>query len=576
MTDAGLSLYFYREGVDFTLPEEFPSLPKIPLLARTDEANRCLDGLYATVDRPEDADYIVFPYDLSPVLFRLRTLVAHFFIKTLPLFREYESRHVFLASHDRGQPLCTDAVIFTRDPRRSNADDGSVLTLPHFPKRHVLDKAPELEFSKLRYDVCFIGAQSDPVRARAIASIAKRKDIRYFFHYPNTTDWADKQTSYLHMEDEKKKREMEMVYVNNMRKSWAVLCPRGMGSSSVRFYETLCMGRIPVHISDEYVFPFADEIDYSRFCIDIPESAVDVVGEVLAQWFRKKTPEDLERMCREARATWERYFRPEDAKRIMVEQLRRHKAAPGPVQADKYVALPDERGRGERTGYAPGFFDRLEIDNKQTWFNRKLKIGKSPLDPSGVMNECNGVSCYLAPQDIRFLMEIGRQAPPNAAILEIGSWMGGSSIALANGLMASRNLGGVIYAVDTWMGSSEHQKFDFIQDDAMYEMFLDNIRKNLAHLFVRPVRAPSLEAAGQFRDGGLDVVFIDGDHSYTCCLEDLEAWYPKVKPGGLVLGHDYWPQTNNGVCRAAREFAGRHGVTLLEPPDLRFFVFRKP
>jgi hypothetical protein len=49
----------------------------------------------------------------------------------------------------------------------------------------------------------------------------------------------------------------------------------------------------------------------------------------------------------------------------------------------------------------------------------------------------------------------------------------------------------------------------------------------------------SVEAAKQFEDGYFDFVYIDADHSYKGVTEDLEAWYPKVRKGGMIAGHDY-------------------------------------
>lgn len=53
------------------------------------------------------------------------------------------------------------------------------------------------------------------------------------------------------------------------------------------------------------------------------------------------------------------------------------------------------------------------------------------------------------------------------------------------------------------------------------------------------VRKKSLEAAKDVRDGSLDLVYIDGNHSETYVRQDLEAWAPKVRRGGIVAGHDY-------------------------------------
>jgi len=54
----------------------------------------------------------------------------------------------------------------------------------------------------------------------------------------------------------------------------------------------------------------------------------------------------------------------------------------------------------------------------------------------------------------------------------------------------------------------------------------------------------------------LDVLFIDGDHSYGSVSADLEAWAKKVRPGGLVLLHDADCPAFPGVRQAIEEFCG--------------------
>jgi len=44
--------------------------------------------------------------------------------------------------------------------------------------------------------------------------------------------------------------------------------------------------------------------------------------------------------------------------------------------------------------------------------------------------------------------------------------------------------------------------------------------------------------AGNVKDGSLDFVFIDADHRYEAVIKDLAAWVPKLKPGGMLCGHD--------------------------------------
>ena len=78
---------------------------------------------------------------------------------------------------------------------------------------------------------------------------------------------------------------------------------------------------------------------------------------------------------------------------------------------------------------------------------------------------------------------------------------------------------------------------------------------------------PGLSAivALQFADGTFDFVYIDADHTYEGVRDDLEAWWPKVKPGGVLGGHDYILRRNPhglvfGVVPALHEFIGRHDL----------------
>ena len=66
----------------------------------------------------------------------------------------------------------------------------------------------------------------------------------------------------------------------------------------------------------------------------------------------------------------------------------------------------------------------------------------------------------------------------------------------------------------------------------------------------------SLEAASRFDDASLDFVFIDAAHEKDAVLADIKAWLPKVKKGGVIAGHDYYPENPEycGVAAAVHEF----------------------
>lgn len=74
------------------------------------------------------------------------------------------------------------------------------------------------------------------------------------------------------------------------------------------------------------------------------------------------------------------------------------------------------------------------------------------------------------------------------------------------------------------------------------------------------VQGESVSVALRFRNN-LDFVFIDADHSYEGVREDIIAWFPKLKPGGLLCGHD-WDHPDHagewGVREAVEEFVVEH------------------
>ena len=130
-------------------------------------------------------------------------------------------------------------------------------------------------------------------------------------------------------------------------------------------------------------------------------------------------------------------------------------------------------------------------------------------------------------------------------IIEIGSWIGQSIAFLAvEAINSGKNIR--VVSIDSFLGNV-HNTNEIIDYD-QWGIF----RKNLESVWKDLVVIKSLSdiAADYFFD--VDFVFIDADHSLNAIRKDLKAWWPKVRVGGTMAGHDY---AHPPVRQAIEEFS---------------------
>lgn len=147
--------------------------------------------------------------------------------------------------------------------------------------------------------------------------------------------------------------------------------------------------------------------------------------------------------------------------------------------------------------------------------------------------------------------------------VEIGVHKGRLSgrLLVANGAM-------FLHMVDPWADSGDtyRQTDDYIasytqqEHDSAMRKALEEVMPFEGRYKVH--RMTSEQAAPLFEPESLDFVFIDGDHSYEACSLDIRLWWPKLKIGGLLSGHDYTDEKNFGVIRAVNEFVGERELRL--------------
>jgi hypothetical protein len=149
-------------------------------------------------------------------------------------------------------------------------------------------------------------------------------------------------------------------------------------------------------------------------------------------------------------------------------------------------------------------------------------------------------------------------------LVELGTHTGASFFCFCQA-MAEMNIDGTCYAVDTWEGDKHSGGYD----NSVFQSVDNHLRdfyRGIAYL----LRMTFDEAVNHFNDASIDLLHIDGLHTYDAVKHDFETWYPKVRAGGLVLLHDIEARWGDcGVWRfweelqsAHQTFEFRHGFGL--------------
>jgi len=130
-----------------------------------------------------------------------------------------------------------------------------------------------------------------------------------------------------------------------------------------------------------------------------------------------------------------------------------------------------------------------------------------------------------------------------SVIVELGVHKGDSLFSMAEAC-AESNLKTKLYGIDHWQGDSQSGYYD----NDVYDYVVgvqDNYFKQ-----VELVRSTFNDALKLFTDSSIDILHIDGFHTYEATKNDFEKWFPKVKNNGVILLHDIASKNENfGVCK---------------------------
>lgn len=167
----------------------------------------------------------------------------------------------------------------------------------------------------------------------------------------------------------------------------------------------------------------------------------------------------------------------------------------------------------------------------------KMQKEYNPNVSQNLINILNKIPGYLINMQIPLMHCIANNI--KGKLVEVGCWKGRTTLCLC---LASKEENLNIYCVDTFLGSAEHQ--EELKGATTLNEFIDNISSFgfLDRIIIQ--QGYSIEISKLHKDLSIDVVFIDASHDYENVKNDIETWYPKLKVGGYMIGHDY-PDPNN-------------------------------
>ena len=150
---------------------------------------------------------------------------------------------------------------------------------------------------------------------------------------------------------------------------------------------------------------------------------------------------------------------------------------------------------------------------------------------------------YLTLGEVYLMKKMAITIPEDGVIVNVGAGAGTSGLAYRETCPKAK-----IYTVDF---RDSHPEGGLQNERNAFEI------AGLSHCLPTQILSDSKEAGKKWKNGIIDLLFIDAEHSYEGCKGDIMAWLPHVRSGGLLLIHDYHPLVWSDVIRAANEFFTR-------------------
>lgn len=258
-----------------------------------------LDGIEVTED-PKAADVFVTPGSLR--LFEQSSGVLDIGkLNRLPHFKGNESRHVFFDVSDNFTMPIHLPIMFIRCDARAWMMPHDVNTIQMAWPVSDLGECVELPEDGFKYDIGFHGWMSSLVRRVSVESCQRTEELK--------TDIEGHKDFYGYLRDDNPEQHRRRGnFLRSLKECRLQLCGESIeGVFPYRFWETLSAGRVPLLIGSDFVYPFADEMDYDRFTVKVARIDAPAAGQITLDFVRGRTDKEIQDMGKLAREAWVKY-----------------------------------------------------------------------------------------------------------------------------------------------------------------------------------------------------------------------------------------------------------------------------
>jgi len=313
------------------------------LLFQSLENNR-IDHLFGITSNPEEADFVLLPHD-----YRLVGVKKDYLNFVVGVANDHQKKILVIAYNDSSKEIDLPNAIILRTSKYKTTlkenefiippivDDllsGSVVSVRHKSKKPVIGFVGWGAFSSLKQKLKIVsrGLAIDAqavfsfdknIEARKPGLLFRRKAIKVLLPSEKVVaNFVVRKTfsgnvKTIELDPALARKE----YIKNTVNSDFILCSRGDGNYSMRFYEALSAGRVPVLIDTDLALPLENKIDYDNFVLRVPMSGIGSVDSIVADFYSKISDQEFTAMQLAARQTFENHLNFESFFRIIFEEV---------------------------------------------------------------------------------------------------------------------------------------------------------------------------------------------------------------------------------------------------------------